>query len=149
MRALTLNKQDTCFTYVIKRKGIESFLNIDDGKLYNLSIEKHLDNYFNKQEFNYRDLQIGDVIMWENTNTHYLPISIDGNCSVHYKKVLSGLHLAIVERIDFSDNNNETFLISEVLRGTSKVGIPSINVRNIDFHTESLPKYILKPINQK
>jgi len=149
MREVTLNKQDTCFTYVIRRRGLEAYLNIDDAKLYNLSIEKHLDTYFKKHEYNYNHIQVGDILMWDNANTQFLPMKIGGNCILYYKEVLSGLHLAIVEKVKFENNVNETFLISEALRGTSKIGIPSIRIRNIDFHTESLPKYILKPINQK
>lgn len=149
MKAVTLNKQDTCFTYVIRRKGLESFLNIDDGKLYNLSIQKDLHTYFTIMDYKPSDLGVGDIIMWENPNTHYLPIEIDTDGCLKHQRIISGLHLAIVERIDFQNNNNGAFLISETLRGTSKIGIPSIRMRNIDVNTESLPDYILKPINQK
>jgi len=83
MREVTLNKQDTCFTYVIRRRGLEAYLNIDDAKLYNLSIEKHLDTYFKKHEYNYNHIQVGDILMWDNANTQFLPMKIGGNCILY------------------------------------------------------------------
>lgn len=94
---ITLNKTETCLTYVLRRLGVNG-----DACTYE-TFHEHFDQYtFSRHQ---KNIKVGDVLMWDKTASwEWLPWSINGGGIVEWKNIPIGFHFAIYEGNDkFSD----------------------------------------------
>jgi hypothetical protein len=88
LQKVTLEKSDTCLTYVLKRLGLES----------NLCSYENLHKNFEQVIFKGRKLKTGDILLWDKTiEWEWLPWKIDDGGIISWKSVPVGFHFGIVE----------------------------------------------------
>lgn len=87
---ITLNKTETCLTYVLRRLGVKE--NICTYE----TLHEHFDQYtFSRHQ---KNIKVGDVLMWDKTTSwEWLPWSINGNGIIDWKNIPIGFHFAVYE----------------------------------------------------
>jgi surface antigen len=131
MKAVTINKTDTCLTYVLKRLG-------KFKKNKNYSLENVEDLFVMSKLETLEDLKIGNIIFWNARMTiERYPISITKEGMIVSSEVQRHVHVGIIESI--SENQ---ILFSECTRSNFETGGVSIlQIRNmLDLR---LPDFVL------
>lgn len=87
---VTLEKTDTCLTYVLKRMNCPGdFCTYDNYH-----------EYFNQYSYSRKrgSLKVGDILLWDkDTKWEWLPWSIDDDGKIEWKNVPTGFHFGIYE----------------------------------------------------
>lgn len=93
---ITLNKSDTCLTYVLKR------MNLDE----NLCSYETLHDYFDQFQYSRykKKLSVGDILLWDrDIKWEWMPWSIKDK-NITWKNIPLGVHFGIMEDEEtFSD----------------------------------------------
>jgi hypothetical protein len=90
LNPVTLDKTDTCLTYVLKRRGLDP----------KLCTYQTFHEFFNQYQYaRYRKkMEIGDIVLWDkNIKWEWLPWSINGGVGITWKSTPVGFHFAIYE----------------------------------------------------
>lgn len=89
MHSVILKKYDTCYTYVLKRLGLERFMDVESDDFINLSEMSVLVNTIPVY---------GDILFWDDGSRTYYPNEINVDGVIISNKWNTGLHFAVVEK---------------------------------------------------
>lgn len=95
LHKVTIEKTDTCLTYVLKRLGLEP----------NFCIYENFHEHFDQVIFKRRKLKTGDILLWDKTlDWEWLPWKIEDGI-ISWKSIPVNFHFGIVEEDEskFSD----------------------------------------------
>lgn len=124
---VTLEKTDTCLTYVLKRTGLSP----------ELCTYENFNEYFQQITWRSRkkELEIGSILLWDkDVKWKWMPTSISKNGQIKSKLIPTGFHFAVYE----GDN-----LISDCTRLHSiSPPSPTLRVRDLG-DIKSNPDWVL------
>lgn len=144
LKRVTLTKNDTCLTYVIKRTGIETNLK------FTVDIPDNLLLSFNGEV---TKLKVGDIIGWRaNRKVALLRneiSSIGGKPVVIHNPVYVHIHLAVIEQIE-EIKGNTIITVSDCVRKENVNSVPEIRLKVLNLRGDEpketevrLPDFIL------
>lgn len=121
LKAVKINKTDTCLTYVLKRLG-------KFKKSKNYSLEFYEDLFDVRKFESADDLKIGDIIFWNSKMTlERYPIAITKEGMIISSEIQRHVHVGVIESI--SENQ---ILFSECTRSNFETGgVPILQMRNV------------------
>ena len=131
LKRTVLTKQDTCFTYAIKRVGLETKLKF----LADLPKEaiKEFDG-------DYKKLQVGDIIGWQGKNKYALLVneisSIGGKPVIIENPVYVHIHLAVVEEVR-THKGEYLITVSDCVRKENVNSVPEIRLKLLSLRDDA------------
>ena len=123
LKRTRLNKFDTCLTYVLKRKGIDSKITFAKDLR-----KEHFSDY--KENL----VEIGSVVVWKHEKqTHLFAteiMTINSRPALFENHEFTGLHFGIVENIEVL-NGEKIITISDCVRNMNNHSFPTITTATI------------------
>lgn len=123
LKRTRVTKSDTCLTYVLKRRGIDSKItSAKDLK------KEHFLNY------NETFLEVGSIVVWKSEKARYLfateITTMNGRPAIFENHEFAGLHFGIVENIE-TLNGEKIITISDCVRNMNNHSFPTIGLATI------------------